>query len=294
MGKKINIQLNKQSFIVILLLAVVVFFVGSFTEPGKNLPKDRNLQFHAIDVKHGDSFLFQLPSGENILVDSGTRTNSKYVVKYLKRRKVNKIDLLVATHPHADHIGGMRNIIDNFSIGTIWDSGFNHGSHTQMKFYKKVKENNISFLLPKRGYKCNIGDAELSVLGPAKLLKGTHSDPNNNCIVFLLRYGNVSFLMTGDMERAERETISPLPRCTVLKMAHHGSYNGVSKRMIEETQPKIAIFSYAKENSYNLPSRKTIKLMEKYPEIIKLSTTKGDIVITTNGTSVNYPESKRM
>ena len=286
--------LNKRNMFVYLIIIIAAFIANVTINPSTKPLKDETLRCHAIDVKHGDSILFVMPGGETMLIDSGTKAQSGKVVSYLKEQSVKKIDLLVGTHPHADHIGGMTAVLDNFEVGEIWDSGYIHGSATQKNYYKQIKKKKIPFRIVKRGYRAKLGGAELEVLAPAEKLEGTHSDPNNNCVVMLVTYGDVSFLMTGDMEHEERKTISPLPRCTVLKMAHHGSHNGVDRRMLDETSPRFVIFSFAKDNSYGLPHKKTMKLLKNRADIIKLSTTKGDVVIKTDGKSVHYQRSRVM
>lgn len=284
--------INRRNMFIYLLIIIAAFIADVTLHPSTRPLKDSTLRCHTIDVKHGDSILFVLPDGKTMLIDSGTKAQGGKVVSYLKEHSVEKIDLLVGTHPHSDHIGGMTAVLDNFEVGEIWDSGYVHGSATQKNYYKRIKKDNIPFKVVKRGHRAYLGEAKIEVLAPAEKLDGTQSGPNNNCIVMLITYGNVSFLMTGDMESEERAIISPLPPCTVLKMAHHGSRNGIDRKMLNETSPQLVVFSFASDNSYGLPHKKTMTLLRSRPEIIKLSTTKGDVVIKTDGKSVDYQSSR--
>ncbi|MEG1798609.1 MAG: MBL fold metallo-hydrolase [Synergistaceae bacterium] len=270
------------------IIAAAAFFSQTQVSPSFG----ESLQFHAIDVGQGDSFLFMFPDRKTILVDAGTKDGGSKVVRYLKSRGIDKIDLLVATHGHSDHIGGMPEVIDNFEIGKVWDSGFNHGSSIQKNFYLTIKKNNIPFGRPKRGYAENFGGAEIEVLAPAgKFIRGTASDTNNNSLVFLLRYGKVAFLMTGDMERAERASISPLPYAAILKAAHHGSSNGTDRTLLKQTKPSLVILSYARENSYGFPHREVVSALKK-SGAGRIDTADGDIIIETDGKSITYPSER--
>lgn len=246
------------------------------------------LYFYAIDVGQGDSSLFIFPSGQSMLIDAGPVSSAKELTRWLKQRGLKKIDILVATHPHADHIGGMGAVIEAFEIGEIWDSGYAHGSNLQINFYQTIKNKKIPFGRPKRGYTRKIGDAVIDVLGPASELLGTSSDANNNSVVLRVTYGTVSFLMTGDMDREERQEISPLPQSTVLKAAHHGSRTGTDAKLLREVNPRIIIFNYKKDNSYGHPHKEVLRLLVKNKQIKRFDTANGTIRIKTDGKSLTY------
>lgn len=248
----------------------------------------QELYFYAIDVGQGDSSLLIFPAGESMLIDAGPVSSAKELTRWLKQRGLKKIDILVATHPHSDHIGGMNAVIEAFEIGEIWDSGYAHGSDIQIKFYQTIKNRKIPFGRPKRGYTRKIGDAVIEVLGPASELLNTSSDANNNSIVLRVTYGTVSFLMTGDMDKEERRTISPLPISTVLKAAHHGSRTGTDAKLLREVNPKIIIFSYKKGNSYGHPHKEVLQLLVKNKQIKRFDTANGTIRIKTDGKNLTY------
>lgn len=248
------------------------------------------LRFYGLDVGQGDSFFFIFPDGKTMLIDAGPEDAGRKIVRYLKSCGVTKIDLLVATHPHSDHIGGMPAVMKNFEIGKIWDSGYNLGSKPQEIFYRRIKKENIPFGRPKRGYSEKFGGAVIDVLAPSKLLTGTARDANNNCIVLRITYGSVSFLMMADMEREQRMTIPALPQSTVLKAAHHGSYNGTDARVLNNVSPKFIILSYGKGNSYGYPHREIVSEAAKR-KLIRFDTANGVVKLKTDGKSVTYPSS---
>lgn len=250
------------------------------------------LRFYAIDVGQGDSSLFIFPTGETMLVDAGTSASAKELVRCIKQLGVRKIDVLVATHPHADHIGGMAEVLRRFEIGEIWDSGYAHGSNVQIKFYTAIRDGKLPFVMPRRGYTRKIGGAQVEVLAPEREISGTNSDANNNSLVLLVSFGDVSFLMTGDMERAERRSIPPLPRATVLKAPHHGSRTGMDSRLLREVEPLAIIFSYAKDNSYGHPHAEVLRLLAENPQIKRFDTAEGTVRLRTDGSNLTYDRNR--
>ncbi len=268
---KLNMKSKFKAFAALMLAAVVS--LALFLSPAW-ADKARQLRYYALDVGQGDCSLFVLPDGRNIVFDAGPRSNARSTVNYLKSCGVRKIDLLVATHPHEDHIGGMKELLACISVKQIWDSGYNHGSKIQRDFYQTIKDKKIPFGRPKRGYAAKMGDVTLKVLAPAKALKGTSSDANNNGLIVLVSYGNVSFLMMGDAQKEERETVSPLPRAAVLKAAHHGASNGTDAALLREVSPDIIVLSYKRGNSYGHPHRETVAAIRK-AKILRFDTADG-------------------
>ena len=248
---------------------------------------DPLLRYYGVDAGQGDCSLFILPGGETIVIDAGPEKTSRRTMKYIKSCGVRKIDLLVATHPHEDHIGGMRTLMAAFPVGMVWDSGYNYGSYIQERFYRDIKKRNIPFKIVSRGYSARLGNVELEVLAPARRITGTRSDANNNSIIMLITYGNISFLMTGDMEREEYVSIRPLPRATVLKAAHHGSGNSTSRQLMLEVSPEIVVLNYEKGNSYGYPHRETVAEIRR-SGARRFDTADGAVKLYTDGTSLIF------
>jgi competence protein ComEC len=140
----------------------------------------------------------------------------------------------------------------------------------------------IPFERPKSGFKETIGDVNIEVLAPVKQIRGTESDANNNSIVLRIVYGDVAFLMTGDMEKAERASVGRFPRANVLKLAHHGSSNGTDEKMLREVSPDAVILSYGRGNSYGHPHSGVSALIRKFG-MRSYATADGEIRITTDG-----------
>lgn len=280
-GKKKIGPLQLAVIFIIALLAMIEL-------PGRWGP---GLTFRAFDVGQADSFLFHLPDGSNVLVDAGTRKTGAELVEKLRKLGVNSIDILVATHPHEDHIGGMTAVINALPIGKVWDSGYNHGSATQKAMLEAVRGKNIRFGKPKAGFREEIGDVVIEVLGPDGPVSGTASDANNSSLIIRVSYGDVSFLMMADAEGPSRKRIKNFPRSTVLKVSHHGSHNGTDERLMRESRPEVAILSYGSGNSYGHPHREVLALLDEF-DVMTYSTVNGDIIINTDGKTYTVKQEK--
>lgn len=279
--KRIKINVLAVPILAAFMLAAMSAYVPAAAE-------EQKLFFYAIDVGQGDSSLFIFPTGESMLIDAGPASSAKNLTRWLKRRGLKKINILVATHPHSDHIGGMQAVIGAFEVGEIWDSGYEHGSDPQIKFYRTILDKKIPFGRPKGGYKRTVGNVLIEVLAPVTELHGTQSDANNNSIVLRVAYGGVSFLMTGDMDKEQRLTISPLPRSTVLKAAHHGSRTGTDAKLLREVSPLVITLSYLKGNSYGHPHREVRRLLANNKQIKRFDTANGTIEFSTDGENLTY------
>jgi len=271
-----------------LLLALALVFAGVLVGPATAA----QLAVSVIDVGQGDSILVQFPNGQDMLVDAGDRDAGPTVVRYLRSRGIKRIDILVASHPHADHIGGMPQVLEAFPVGKVWDSGYAHGSRTQQDFLRTIKERSIRFGMPKAGFTERIGDVTIAVLAPPKTaVIGTDFDANNGSLVLWITYGNVSFLLPGDMEQEERATVAKWPRSTVLKVAHHGSRNGTDLAFTKAVSPRYAVISYTKSNSYGHPHQEAVDALQAVGAKILRTAVDGTVVFTTDGKAITYTTS---
>jgi competence protein ComEC len=271
-----RIRLSASLRFAIALLLVLACISTGFCASGK-------LTVSVIDVGQGDSILVEFPDGQDMLVDAGDRTHGQTVVNYLRSRMISQIDILVATHPHADHIGGMPAVLSAFKIGKVWDSGYNHGSQTQKTFLSTIRNKGIRFGMPKAGFSEQIGSARVSVLAPKTLIPG---EANNNSIVLRVTDNKISFLLMGDAEEEERATIGSWPKSTVLKVSHHGSRNGTDAAFLRSVAPKIAVISVAASNSYGHPHAETMALLRNAGVKTYLTSVEGTVVLTSDGNTV--------
>lgn len=276
-----NIKLKYTLHLPLMLILVILLILSS------GFVVADNMTVSTIDVGQGDSIFIQFPNSSNMLVDAGDSAHGKTVVSYLNSLKISKIDILVATHPHADHIGGMSDVLGAFKVGKVWDSGYNHGSQMQRQFLQIIKNKNIRYGTPKAGFTEQIGTVRVDVLAPVRSLNGTESDANNNSIILRISYGKVSFLLMGDAETEERATVGHWSGSTVLKVAHHGSRNSTDAGFLKAVAPKIAIISVAAQNSYGHPHQQTMRALKNAKVKVYATATSGTIIISSDGKTLN-------
>ncbi|HJQ69221.1 MAG TPA: MBL fold metallo-hydrolase [Blastocatellia bacterium] len=286
---------SSRSLLILLLLAAAA--VGYYflrqrreREPAP-APVTGQLVVHFLDVGQGDSELIRLPSGGTILIDTGAR--GAPTVEMLKRLGVGDIDLVIATHPHEDHIGEMVDVMRAFKVKEVWDPGFAYPTRTYLNMLKEIDSQNIKFENPKRGHTRAFGDVTLEVLHPgATFISEDRDDANDASMVVRLTFGNKRFLFTGDAEEASwRQMIDANKsslRADLLKAAHHGSDDGTTGNVLDAVRPEIVTISCAIGNDYHHPHHRVVRLLEERRSQIKPYRTdlQGTITATSDGNSI--------
>jgi len=248
--------------------------------PGQVSPTGE-LKVHFIDVGQGDAILIDLEDTE-ILIDGGDR--SPGVTGYLDQYVDGPLEVMVATHPHADHIGGLIAVLDAFEVDQIWHNGDTSDSKTYSDFMSGVSAEGAEVHIARLHDVIKAGDLELYVHHPANLEGST----NNNSIVLHLAYGGIDFLFTGDAEQeAEAEMLAldslPVPEVEILKVGHHGSRTASSADFLAVTSPEVAIYMAGVDNSYGHPHAETIAALNAIGARIYGTDVNGTIIVTTDG-----------
>ncbi len=243
----------------------------------------KTMSVHFIDVGQGDSIFIQSPNGKTMLIDGGIKGAGKTVVDYLKQQGVQKLDYVVATHPDADHIGGLIPVLNSISIKHFIDSGKVHTSQTLEDMLTLISEKNIPYTVPKTGDTIAF-DKEVEV---AVVHADEHATDNNDAsIVLKVTYGDVSFLLTGDAGvEIEKQMLSSNIQATVLKAGHHGSNTSSSLAFLEKVKPEAVVLSYGQDNKYGHPHLEVIEHALAVNSKIYGTAESGTIVFTTDGTS---------
>lgn len=250
------------------------------------VPKDGlNLSAHFIDVGQGDSILIQF-AGKNILVDGGERNMGLRVSSYLRNQGITEIDLMVATHPHSDHIGGLITILSDFKVKEVMDSGQVHTSKTYENFLTLIDQKNIPYRAAERGQTIDLDPyIKIEVLSPpppSSRLK----DLNENSIVLKITYDQVTFLLMGDAGfDAEDFISSDNIDSDILKVGHHGSKYATGTAFLKKVTPAVSVIQSGEGNSYGHPALETISRLQNTGSEIYRTDTHGSIVITTDGRS---------
>lgn len=295
-----------RSVVTVALLAVALFALVLFFRQRKTVPEpgpaSGKLVVRFLDVGQGDSELITLPNGETILIDSGDRGSP--TVALLKKYDVREITLIIATHPHADHMGEMRDVMRAFKVREFWDSGFNHPTKTYGDMLQEIKDQGIKFATPKRGDMRTFGGVLVEVLNPAD--QPPDDNPNNASIVARFSFGEKTFLFTGDAEDYENpakhsawEQMLGTERgklhVDLLKAAHHGSSNGTTREALDAVKPSILIISCAAGNDYHHPHPKVMRMLEQERDRIKLYRTdlEGTITAVCDGHTIEMSSEKQ-
>jgi beta-lactamase superfamily II metal-dependent hydrolase len=284
------------ALLLLIIAAVVYFYRARFEKMPEPGPATGSLTVRFLDIGQGDSEIIQLPSGETIVIDSGDR--GAPTADLLKKYGVNRIDLLIATHPHADHIGEMRDIMRAFKVAELWDAGFVHSTKTYADMLEERKNQGIKFLKPRRGETRKIGEALIEVLNPSGQLPD--DNPNNASIVIRLTYGSTRFLFTGDAEKEAWQQMIEAGKerleADLLKSAHHGSSNANSEEILDAVRPSIVTISCAVANDYHHPHPSVVRMLRERDSAIRLHRTdlEGTITAISDGRKIEVTTERQV
>lgn len=243
------------------------------------------LSVHFIDVGQGDSILVTYDN-KTMLIDGGRQDAGPALALYLRNEGVSTVDVMVSTHPHADHIGGLLTILREFPVKRVVDSGQPHSSRTYEQYLTIIDEKNIPYKVAERGQFINLSPAiGIEVLSPPA--SGLEGDLNQHSIVLKLSYGNVSFLLMGDAgftaERNLMATRQPL-HSTVLKVGHHGTKYATGRIFLREVKPEISVIEVG-DNKYGHPAPELVRRLDDIGSKVYRTDVNGNIVIATDGTT---------
>jgi competence protein ComEC len=277
-------------------LAVLAAIATSFlAQPASCAPKASSgeVVIDVLDVGQGDSILIRSPEGKTALIDAGP---SKNVVGLLKSKGVTSIDLLVLSHHHSDHYGGMAEVIRAFRPKVFLATNSSHTTPMYLKLLQLVRDEGIKAIGPTESVrKIGLGSVVLNILPQPP--EDTR-DENDNSIGIRVEYGNFSALLTGDSEAPARgfwlKTCPKMVRdCTILKLAHHGSRNGTDARWLAAVRPEQAVVSLGAGNDYGHPHPETLSLLARERIPLLRTDQVGTIEIFSDGQTWDMTTSKR-
>jgi len=299
----------KRMFFSFLLIALL--FLGDQVVSAK-VYGSKELAVTFLDVGQGDCILVEMPKGEKILIDGGGRdggensrisedqsekirvsenqktrdlVGTKVVLPFLRRKGINQLDLVILTHPHEDHVGGLNEVLEEIKVNQVLDSGQIYESQAYKRFKALIEANKIKYSVGRGGRVIHFAENIVGyILNPFDPLLG---DPNSDSVVMRLVYGDVSFLFTGDMERSGEERILRSSiyslQSSVLKVGHHGSSTSTSDEFLKAVQPRIAVISVGEHNRYHHPHPSTLQKLKEAGVLVYRTDENGTVVIKTDG-----------
>ena len=302
--KKIKNNIKRNFFeILILLLAFLIFNnqakIKNLFNQNNNQNQNQNnyintnnnlLKIHYLDVGQGDSIFIELPNNETMLIDAAESNQSENIINYIKNLNYQKIDYVIGTHPHTDHIGGLKDIINTFEIGKIYMPKAVSTTKTYENLLQTIKDKNLKINTAKAGISIiDTNTLKINILAPNN---DTYTELNNYSVVTKITYGTTKFLFMGDAEKLSENEIKEDVSADVIKIGHHGSNTSSGLNFIKKVNAKYGIISVGLNNKYNLPKEETITNWENSGTKIYLTSTNGTITATSDGTNIKIESEK--
>ncbi|WCF08735.1 MBL fold metallo-hydrolase [Paenibacillus thiaminolyticus] len=250
--------------------------------------KAGTLQVYYLDVGQGDSTYIRTPQGQHILIDGGDNDKGQDVVAYLKHLGVKQLDVVIATHPDADHIGGLDDVLNSFKVGAVYAPKVSHTTQTFEDFLKAVKKQKLGIKTAKSGVTIPLKGVTAEFVAP---VKEYGKDLNEWSAVLHLKYKETSFLFTGDAEAKSEADMLEHPeklRADVLKVGHHGSETSTSQKFLSAVQPTYAVISAGTDNKYGHPKKATMDRLKKASVKTFRTDTQGTITAISDGKKIKF------
>ncbi|WP_010529675.1 ComEC/Rec2 family competence protein [Lentibacillus jeotgali] len=260
-------------------LFIMFIFINT---PAAFAEQQSDMDVHFIDVGQGDSILVQTPSDKNVLIDGGPPGAGKKVVAFLEKQNVDKLDLVIATHPDIDHIGGLVEVLKSVEVGRIVDTGKIHSTTTYARYISQVLKRQIPIEIAERNDLLKI-DPLLKV----KILNTHNGSRTNNesSIVLKMTFNEVDFLLMSDVEKEQEKRLMKQHNLDseILKVAHHGSNTSTSLKFVQAVSPNAAILTYGQKNDYGHPVDRVMENLHKVNTAIYPTAMFGDVTVRTDG-----------
>lgn len=243
-----------------------------------------------LDVGQGDAAVIQC-GGQSMLIDGGKPEKSSYIYAWLQQHGLSYLDVIVATHVDADHIGGLSGALNYASVGTAYCPVTTGTTETFQSFVKYLAQRGKQITVPTAGETFALGGAQVQILGPLHRAE----DSNDNSIVLKVRFGATSFLFTGDAERAEEQDLLNAGvnlQSTVLKVGHHGSDTSTSYPFLRAVAPQYAVISVGAGNSYGHPTEAVLSRLRDAGVTTFRTDMQGEITAVSDGQTINFSTAK--
>lgn len=274
-----------------ILILLGLFGLISFLWLSLKSPNQKLLVVNMLDIGQGDSIHIRLPSQHDILIDIGPDSRTVQKLDQVMPWHDRTIELLVISHNHLDHIGGLRSLIGHYQVKMIWLSGAQATTREYLTSLRAIKEAEIPIITVKAGDRSLYEQTELLLLHPiSSQIDQTPHHQHNATVAAKLNYKNFCLLLTGDLEANNEQAILDWSAqqqisldCTALKVSHHGSRNTSSQAWLERVSPTIALISAGQDNRYRHPHPETLARLNQFGTTIFRTDQDGTVTLITDG-----------
>lgn len=239
-----------------------------------------------LDVGQGASQLLVSPNGKTMLIDAGDNDKEQLMLDYMKKYGITKLDIVIGTHPDADHIGGLDKVIDHLDIGKVYLPKASSNTKTYESLLTSIKQKGLKVTTAKAGVKLDWDpDVQVEMLAPVK----SYKDNNNNSAVVRLTHGANAILLTGDAElESEQDMIASKAELSadLMLVGHHGSNSSTTAAFLNKVKPKAAVIQVGKGNKYGHPKEKVLQRLEKQGVKVYRNDEQGTIAAISDGKQI--------
>lgn len=287
---------KKAQFITIIVFGVIAILSLYFGKDLKDLnvgTPSGNLEISYLDVGQGDAAYIRV-NDFDILIDAGPRSDVDKLMKQLEEKNIDDFEIVIATHPHEDHIGGMVKVFEKYDIESFYMPKVTHTTKTFENMLKAVSEEGLKVKVIKEGTSFDLGEgAKIDVYSP---IYESYEEFNDYSPIMKLTFGNTSYMFTGDAEaHAEQEVVAKYPKnldADVLKFGHHGSSTSSTEEFVEAVSPEYGVISCGVDNKYGHPHRETLQTIDTHGIKAYRTDKQGQITITSDGNTINIKTEK--
>lgn len=275
------------------LIALLIVFLLLFAGCSGSVPAfdtdttaGEQLTVHFIDVGQADCILLEC-AGRYMLIDGGNVEDSSLVVSYLEKQGVEDLSLVVCTHAHEDHVGGLPGVLAVYPAKEVWAPTKTYSSKCFDDFVYYTDQQGLEITIPDPGDSFDLGKTVVTVLGPT----ASYAEPNNTSIILMVQFGENRFLFTGDMEvEAENDMLDAGAdvKADVLKVGHHGSNTSTGYRFLYEVAPTYAVISVGKDNSYGHPHDEPMSRLRDADVTVYRTDEMGTVLAVSDGKNITF------
>jgi competence protein ComEC len=276
-----------------ILLFCLIMLLGTLITVHATPVSVSPLKIHYIDVGQADCIFIQTPNHHNLLIDAGKNEDADKILSYLHNQKIKLIDILVATHPHEDHIGSMAAIINKYNVGQLYMPKISTNTETFLNLLKTIKAKGLTINTAQAGCFLNIDPSlVIEMLAPNN---SKYEDLNDYSAVIKIVYNQTSFLFTGDASRVSEKEMLKLKydlKADVLKVGHHGSNTSTTGRFLQAVSPKYAVISVGANNDYGHPGQYTLSRLMNAGIKVYRTDLNGTVTAISDGQNISFKVEK--